>query len=133
MAFVPTRIVAAVVCPGATTGAYDQIHHNTYRPAPLKHRRPREFRDVPLPRSVREAIERFAQRHGTTHEGYLLRKPNGYFTYRIESTRAAKLHAALPPPDGMTLSSYRDLFASVCLHHGIPSTAMPQTTTPPHP
>ncbi|MFI1161904.1 hypothetical protein [Streptomyces sioyaensis] len=40
----------------------DQIHHNTYRPAPLKHRHPGEFRDVPLPRSVRETIERFEQR-----------------------------------------------------------------------
>lgn len=99
-----------------------QIHHNTYRPAPLKHRRPGEFRDVPLPRSVKEAIERFEQQHGTTDEGYLLRGPNGFFTYRIESTRAAKLHTVLPPPDGMTLSGYRDLFASVCLEHGIPIT-----------
>ncbi|WP_411136646.1 hypothetical protein [Streptomyces sp. C10] len=78
----------------------DQIHHNTYRPAPLKHRHPGEFRDVPLPRSVRETIERIEQRHGTTDEGYLLRGPNGYFTYGIESTRAATLHATLPPPKG---------------------------------
>ncbi|MEW9516103.1 hypothetical protein [Streptomyces tubercidicus] len=28
----------------------------------------------------------------------------------------------LPPPDGMTLSGYRDLFASVCLEQGIPMT-----------
>ncbi|MEU8919239.1 tyrosine-type recombinase/integrase [Streptomyces nigrescens] len=103
----------------------DQIHHNTYRPAPLKHRHPGEFRDVPLPRSVRETIERIErieQRHGTTDEGCLLRGPNGYFTYGIESTRAATLHATLPPPKGMPLSGYRDLSASVCLEHGIPIT-----------
>ncbi|OKJ73193.1 hypothetical protein [Streptomyces sp. CB02460] len=26
-----------------------------------------EFREMPLPRSVREAIERYAEKHGTTH------------------------------------------------------------------
>lgn len=39
----------------------EQIHHNTYRPAPLKHRWPGEFRDTPLPHTAREALERFEQ------------------------------------------------------------------------
>ncbi|WP_244209020.1 hypothetical protein [Streptomyces pactum] len=31
---------------------HEQIHSNTYRPAKLKHRKVREFREAPLPRSV---------------------------------------------------------------------------------
>lgn len=38
---------------------HEQIHSNTHRPAKLKHRKVGEFREVPLPRSVREAIERY--------------------------------------------------------------------------
>ncbi|MFE7547798.1 hypothetical protein [Streptomyces gardneri] len=37
----------------------EQIHSSTLRPAKLKHRKLGEFREVPLPRSVREAIERY--------------------------------------------------------------------------
>lgn len=53
----------------------EQIHSNTLRPAKLKHRKVGEFREVPLPRSVREAIERYEAKHGTTQDGYLLRGP----------------------------------------------------------
>ncbi|WP_238426887.1 hypothetical protein [Streptomyces adustus] len=35
----------------------------------LKHHKAGEFREVPLPRSVREAIERHEDKHGTTREG----------------------------------------------------------------
>ncbi|MBT2879505.1 tyrosine-type recombinase/integrase [Streptomyces albidoflavus] len=38
----------------------------------LKHRKPGEFREVPLPRSIREAIERFVEKNGTTEDGYVL-------------------------------------------------------------
>ncbi|MDG9681848.1 hypothetical protein QC334_03680 [Streptomyces sp. DH18] len=44
----------------------EQIHSNTLKPAKLKHRKAGEFREVPLPRSVWEAIERYAEKHGTT-------------------------------------------------------------------
>lgn len=53
----------------------EQIHSNTPRPAKLKHRKAGEFREVPLPRSVREAIERYEEKHGTTTGGYLLSGP----------------------------------------------------------
>ncbi len=33
---------------------HEQIHSNTHKPAKLKHRKAGEFREVPLPRSVRE-------------------------------------------------------------------------------
>jgi hypothetical protein len=45
---------------------HEQIHSNTHRPAKLKHRKAGEFREVPLPRSVREAMERYEEKHGTT-------------------------------------------------------------------
>ncbi|MFB7282162.1 hypothetical protein ACFCZV_34220 [Streptomyces hydrogenans] len=60
----------------------EQIHSNTLRPAKLKHRKAGEFREVPLPRSVREAMARYGEKHGTTKDGYLLRGPGGYFTER---------------------------------------------------
>ncbi|MGW4025011.1 hypothetical protein [Streptomyces sp. NPDC005009] len=45
---------------------HEQIHSNTHKPAKLRHRKAGEFREVPLPRSVREAIERHAEKYGTT-------------------------------------------------------------------
>ncbi|MFF3612012.1 hypothetical protein [Streptomyces sp. NPDC002580] len=53
---------------------HEQIHSNTRWPAKLKHRKAGEFREVPLPRSVREAIERDEAKHGTTR---LRRQPVG--------------------------------------------------------
>ncbi|MFJ8027857.1 hypothetical protein [Streptomyces sp. NPDC096311] len=44
---------------------HEQIHSNTHRPAKLKHRKVGEFREVPLPRSVLETIERYEEKHGT--------------------------------------------------------------------
>lgn len=52
---------------------HEQIHSNTHKPAKLKHRKEGQFREVPLPRSAREAMERFEEKHGTTQDGYLLR------------------------------------------------------------
>ncbi|MFE9976870.1 tyrosine-type recombinase/integrase [Streptomyces hirsutus] len=66
---------------------HEQIHSNTHKPAKLKHRKAGEFREVPLPRSVREAIERFEEKHGTTQDGYLLRGPSGYYTEPMERRR----------------------------------------------
>ncbi|WP_193384235.1 site-specific integrase [Streptomyces sp. SS] len=78
----------------------EQIHSNTLRPAKLKHRKAGEFREVPLPRSVREAIERYETKHGTTQDGYLLRGPGGYFAEGMERRRVRKLFADLPPEEG---------------------------------
>ncbi|MDX2682477.1 hypothetical protein [Streptomyces soliscabiei] len=64
-----------------------QIHSNTHKPAKLKHRKAGEFREDPLPRSVREAMERFEEKHGTTQDGYLLRGPSGYYTEPMERRR----------------------------------------------
>ncbi|MEU1182352.1 hypothetical protein ABZ464_32875 [Streptomyces sp. NPDC005820] len=54
------------VVAGDVYRVHEQIHSNTHRPVKLKHRKAGEFREVPLPRSVREAMERYEEKHGTT-------------------------------------------------------------------
>ncbi|MFF6902756.1 tyrosine-type recombinase/integrase [Streptomyces hydrogenans] len=97
----------------------EQIHSNTLRPAKLKHRKVGEFREVPLPRSVREAIERYAEKHGTTKNGYLLRGPGGYYTEGMERRRVKRLFADLPPEAGVGMYNFRHYFASNALGNGI--------------
>ncbi|WP_416341142.1 tyrosine-type recombinase/integrase [Streptomyces ardesiacus] len=101
---------------------HEQIHSNTHRPAKLKHRKVGEFREVPLPRSVREAIERYEEKHGATREGYLLRGPSGYFTEPMERRRVHALFDKLPAMDGMGMYGFRHYFASNALGNGIPIT-----------
>ncbi|MFH9575802.1 hypothetical protein [Streptomyces sp. NPDC017230] len=87
-----------------------------------KHRKVEEFREVPLPRSVREAIERYEEKHGTTKEGYLLRGPSGYCTEPMERRRVRTLFEKLPAVDGMGMYGFRHCFASNALGSGIPIT-----------
>ncbi|MFD5314728.1 tyrosine-type recombinase/integrase [Streptomyces ardesiacus] len=101
---------------------HEQIHSNTHRPAKLKHRKVGEFREVPLPRSVREAIERYEEKHGTTREGYLLRGPSGYYTEPMERRRVRALFEKLPVVDRMGMYGFRHYFASNALGNGIPIT-----------
>ncbi|MEU7292947.1 tyrosine-type recombinase/integrase [Streptomyces exfoliatus] len=100
---------------------WEQIHSNTLKPAKLKHRKVGEFREVPLPRSVREAIERYEAKHGTTQDGYLLRGPGGYFTEGMER-RLKRLFTDLPPDKGVGMYGFRHYFASHALGKGIPIT-----------
>ncbi|MFF2502220.1 hypothetical protein ACFVTY_02305 [Streptomyces sp. NPDC058067] len=44
----------------------EQVHYRTRKLEKLKHRKPGQLREVPLPRSTREVIERFVEKHGTT-------------------------------------------------------------------
>ncbi|MFI0037248.1 MULTISPECIES: tyrosine-type recombinase/integrase [Streptomyces] len=101
---------------------HEQIHSNTHRLAKLKHRKAGEFREVPLPRSVREAIERYEEKHGTTKEGYLLRGPSRYYTEPMERRRVRTLFEKLPVMDGMGMYGFRHYFASNALGSGIPIT-----------
>ncbi|MFE8938597.1 tyrosine-type recombinase/integrase [Streptomyces sp. NPDC007872] len=100
----------------------EQIHSNTHRPAKLKHRKTGEFREVPLPRSVREAIERYAETYGTTGDGYLLRGPGGWYTEPMERRRVRRLFENLPPERGVGVYGFRHYFASNALGNGIPIT-----------
>ncbi|MFE9600067.1 tyrosine-type recombinase/integrase [Streptomyces hokutonensis] len=96
------------------------IGSNTHRPEKLKHRKVGEFREVPMPRSVREAIERYREKHGTTPQGYLLRGPSGYYTEPMERRRARTLFERLPAMDGMGMYGFRHYFASYAHGNGIP-------------
>ncbi|MEW1927203.1 tyrosine-type recombinase/integrase [Streptomyces sp. NPDC088360] len=101
---------------------HEQIHSNTHKLAKLKHRKAGEFREVPLPRSVRDAIKRHEKKHGTTPEGYLLRGPSGYYTEPMERRRVQGLFKKLPVVDGMGMYGFRHYFASNALGSGIPIT-----------
>ncbi|MEV5681286.1 tyrosine-type recombinase/integrase [Streptomyces sp. NPDC052179] len=100
----------------------EQIHSNTHKPAKLKHRKVGEFREVPLPQSVREAIERYAEQHGTTKDGYLLRGPGNWYTEPMERRRVKRLFENLPPEQGVGMYGFRHYFASNALGSGIPIT-----------
>ncbi|WP_338491750.1 tyrosine-type recombinase/integrase [Streptomyces sp. SJL17-4] len=100
----------------------EQIHSNTHKPAKLKHRKTGEFREVPLPRSVHEAIERYAEKYGTTGDGYLLRGPSGCYTEPMERRRVKRLFENLPPEQGVGMYGFRHYFASNALGNGIPIT-----------
>lgn len=52
----------------------EPVNRTTRQYGRLKHRRPSEYRDVPLPARVRQTIEWYADKHGTV-DGYLLRHP----------------------------------------------------------
>ncbi|MGP3756794.1 tyrosine-type recombinase/integrase [Streptomyces sp. IBSNAI001] len=101
---------------------HEQIHSNTHKPAKLKHRKVGEFREVPLPRSVREAMERYEEKHGTTDDGYLLRGPSGYYTEGMERRRVRRLFENAPPADGVGMYGFRHYFASNALGNSIPIT-----------
>ncbi|MER6358624.1 tyrosine-type recombinase/integrase [Streptomyces sp. NPDC001634] len=101
---------------------HEQIHSNTHKPAKLKHRKAGEFREVPLPRSVREAMERYVETHGATKDGCLLRGPSGYYTEPMERRRVQKLFKTFPAEDGVGMYSFRHYFASNALGNGIPIT-----------
>ncbi|MGW7596076.1 tyrosine-type recombinase/integrase, partial [Streptomyces rubiginosohelvolus] len=96
---------------------------------PLKHRKPGEFREVPLPSFVRESIEHYAAKHGTFQGGHLLAtmRPstgNAFLsptTLRRWWTQLQKQKPHLIPK-GMTMYSFRHYFASNALGQGIPIT-----------
>ncbi|MGX9923586.1 tyrosine-type recombinase/integrase [Streptomyces sp. NPDC002248] len=101
---------------------HEQIHSNTHKPAKLKHRKVGDFREVPLPHSVREAIERYEEEYGTTKDGYLLRGPSGYYTEPMERRRVRALFKAVLTAEGIGMYSFRHYFASNALGNGIPIT-----------
>ncbi|MFI1977015.1 tyrosine-type recombinase/integrase [Streptomyces wedmorensis] len=73
-----------------------------------------------------EAIERltqlYAEKNGTTPDGYLLRGPGGYCTEGMERRRVRRLFADLPPEEGVGMYGFRHYFASNALGNGIPIT-----------
>jgi integrase len=90
---------------------------------PLKFRVAGQFRDIPLPAYVAEAIDKHIASHGTTPDGYLFqgrkRKLVIRRTYQEDFDRSAA-RAGLPPE--FTPHSLRHCYASIALAKGIPIT-----------
>ena len=90
---------------------------------PLKFRVAGQFRDIPLPAYVAEAIDKHIASHGTTPDGYLLQGRMHKLvirrTYQEDFDRSAA-RAGLPPE--FTPHSLRHCYASIALAKGIPIT-----------
>jgi site-specific recombinase XerC len=90
---------------------------------PLKFRVAGQFRDIPLPAYVAEAIDKHIASHGTTPDGYLfqgrMHKLVIRRTYQEDFDRSAA-RAGLPPE--FTPHSLRHCYASIALAKGIPIT-----------
>ncbi|WP_329296004.1 tyrosine-type recombinase/integrase [Streptomyces pseudovenezuelae] len=104
----------------------EQVNRTTCQYDRLKHRRPDEYRDVPLPAHTRRTIEWYADKHGTV-DGYLLRHPGDpsrtFPHYHIANQwKRIKKAGQTNIPEGMVVYSFRHFFASNCLNHGIPIT-----------
>lgn len=100
----------------------EQIDGVTRNPGRLKHRKPGEFREVPLPITVADSLQQFATRHGNI-DGYLLRTQRnphwGHSTLDYQ-WNAAKKRAGISRK--LNPYSMRHYFASNCLSRGIPIT-----------
>ncbi|WP_234439338.1 MULTISPECIES: tyrosine-type recombinase/integrase [Streptomyces] len=101
----------------------EQIEGRTRQRAPLKHRKAGEFREVPMPATVRESLLRYVHDLGTDKNGYLLRTQRspywGHSTLDYQWSAARKragIKRKLNP------YSLRHFFASNCLSRGIPIT-----------
>ncbi|MFJ9847399.1 hypothetical protein ACIRYZ_44670 [Kitasatospora sp. NPDC101155] len=95
--------------------------------ARLKHRKEGDYRDVPLPASVKRSIEWCAHTCGTTDDGYLLpstrdiSRPFGGWVI-TEQWQKIKEFGEVDIPDGMVVHGLRHFFASNCLANNIPIT-----------
>jgi integrase len=90
---------------------------------PLKFRRAGEFRDIPLPEYVSEAIDKHVAEHGTTSDGYLFQGRKYKLVVRRsyqEDFQRAAAKAGLPPE--FIPHSLRHFYASTSLAEGIPIT-----------
>lgn len=108
---------------GHVLRASEQMYDQPPRVGPLKHRKPGEYRDIPLPAYVETKVADHVKAHGTGVDGYYFRGRNqslpSQHTVRASFARAAK-KASLPPE--FTPHDLRHVFASVALSNGIPIT-----------
>ncbi|WP_066938250.1 tyrosine-type recombinase/integrase [Streptomyces sp. NBRC 110611] len=101
----------------------EQIDNKKRVPAPLKHRDEGDFREVPLPATVKAAILAYAEKHGTDEKGYLIRTNRGnYMGSDTLSHQWLKLKKKANLPENLRLYSMRHFFASNCLTKHIPIT-----------
>jgi integrase len=96
---------------------------------PLKHRKPGEYRDVPVPRWLLERVQAHVQQHGTDPDGYLFTRAGRRVTYKQVASRfatAAKAAKLTMIKRGavtvMTAHHLRHAYASALLGAGVPIT-----------
>jgi integrase len=90
---------------------------------PLKFRMAGEFRDIPLPEYVSEAIDKHVAEHGTTPDGYLFQGRKYKLVVRRsyqEDFQRSATRAGMPPE--FIPHSLRHFYASTALAEGIPIT-----------
>ncbi len=107
---------------GKTLRAREQVNPAAQL-RPLKFRREGEFRDIPLPQYVSEAIDKHVAEHGTTSDGYLFHGRKYKLVVRRsyqEDFQCAAAKAGLPSE--FIPHSLRHLYASTALAEGIPIT-----------
>lgn len=90
----------------------------TGKRGPLKHRKPGEYRDVPLPTYLAEKIDAHVEDFGIESGGYLLPEVRQW-KFRRAWNRGAQL-AGLP--DTFTPHDLRHTYASIALANGVPIT-----------
>ncbi|MEU2021818.1 tyrosine-type recombinase/integrase [Streptomyces sp. NPDC016469] len=105
----------------------EQVNQTTKLYDRLKHRKLGEYRDTPLPAHTRQTILWYADKHGTSPEGYLMRHPRDpsqtYPAYSLSNQwKRIKASGNVDIPEGLVIYSFRHYFASNCLSHGIPIT-----------
>jgi integrase len=104
---------------GETLRVKEQVNP-TAQLRPLKFRQGGEFRDIPLPHYVSEAIDKHIAEHGTTSDGYLFQGRKYKLVVRRsyqEDFQRAAAKAGLPPE--FIPHSLRHLYASTALAEGI--------------
>jgi integrase len=100
----------------------EQIAPDGRTTVPLKHRKAGEYREIPAPRYVREAIASHVDEYGT-RDGYLfagVRVP--YVMHRSYLKAFSKAADDAGIPEGFTPHSLRHVFASSLLSTGVPIT-----------
>lgn len=101
----------------------EQIEGNTRQRARLKHRKLGEFRETPMPSTVRDCLLRYEEEHGVSPHGYLLRtQRSAHWAHTTLQYQwgAARKRAGITKK--LTPYSMRHFFASNCLARGIPIT-----------
>jgi integrase len=107
---------------GKTLRVREQVNPAA-RLRPLKFREAGEFRDIPLPEYVSEAIDKHVAEHGTTPDGYMFQGRKYKLVVRRsyqEDFQRAAARAGLPPE--FIPHSLRHFYASTALAEGIPIT-----------
>ncbi|MEU2227007.1 site-specific integrase [Streptomyces sp. NPDC018347] len=105
----------------------EQVSAKTNQITRLKHRKPGEFREVPMPQRTRDAINAYAKEHGTFSGGYLIAGANKtgsspFLTYRSLNHAWKQATKELALPEGLVMYGYRHFFAANALSNGIPIT-----------